>query len=358
MAEEIELRIRPFDSEVTFRLSRKGETLGPLEIDQWWMPIPSVYPSSPKSRKDNYSAVVDCFLQLCRQAGSDREPAVAESYLLARLLPHVRPLGSRRVFADGRLGSRAAASKGDRSLDDLLRADPLVPISEVEFRDGTGDIIGPAAIQPDVQTRYDSFCRDLFDGVHHRVVDNREQAVRDVTERWSKWKGGFGRRRGRNIDKAVLDVLSYEARTALHRCYSAAWAGIVLPCLKERYGLNLRSYRFHEFWHLEQTREANPGEAHYFHLFHAHVFGLHPAGAAFVGTAAGKVLLGEWVQAACDPELMAATSADRRAADVQISRAYGRLLRGLLLGVYDYAGRRSDINETRKGRPSQGLRSE
>ena len=67
MAEEIELRIRPFDSEVTFRLSRKGETLGPLEIDQWWMPIPSVYPSSPKSRKDNYSAVVDCFLQLCRQ---------------------------------------------------------------------------------------------------------------------------------------------------------------------------------------------------------------------------------------------------------------------------------------------------
>ena len=360
MAKTIPITVTPFDATVTFRLRRKAEALGPASVDHWWMPTTTVYPG-PKSQPANYRAVVDGFWQLCRQAASDAEADVADSYLLARLLPYVRPLGSRRVVADARLRRRIGRGVDPDvgALDRLLRADPLAPITEVEFRDRTADAIGPLAMTTEECGRYLRFADELLAGPRRRLPDDPEGAVAELRRTWTGWAAGFGRRKGRDEDKRVLDVLSYEARAALHRCYSAVWECILLPHLQGRFDLSPESSLFLAFWHQEQSRRpSDPGAPAYFHLFHGHSIGLHPAGSGLIRTPTGKSLLGTWVRAACEPDLTSANAAHRRAAAVDLGRAYGRLLRGLLLAAFFYAGRRIEANQDRKGstrrRPLRG----
>jgi hypothetical protein len=116
-----------------------------------------------KSQQTNYRPIVDAFWQLCRQAGSDKEPAVAASYLLARLLPHVRSLGSRRVVTDSRLSNRRkAVADGLSILEDFLRADPLTPLTEVQFRASTKKAIGPLKMAPKAALSYLQFEETLL----------------------------------------------------------------------------------------------------------------------------------------------------------------------------------------------------
>jgi hypothetical protein len=350
---DVEITLRPFDADVTFRLCRKPETLGLVEIDHWWLPTPTVIASAGK-RPGNFKAVLDAYWQLCRQAETDRDPGVAESYLLANLLPHVRSIGSRRVVADGRLGGHGAKAQDNRaSLDDHLRSAPLDPISEVQFRDQTADILGPAELPPEFRERYQKRCDELFGGLTETLSTKPDLAITEVIGRWQEWKRGVGRRAGREDDKRVLDVLSYEARAALYRCYSAIWQEILLPYVRIFRQLSWESYDFLEFWHLAQVREAVAGDQ-YFHLFHGHVFGLHPAGSGFIRTPTGKSLLGNWLQAERDPEVRSIDFPVRRAAADRARQAYGKVLQGLLIAVYDYAGRRADVQLTRSG--PDGLR--
>jgi hypothetical protein len=90
-----------------------------------------------------------------------------------------------------------------------------------------------------------------------------------------------------------------------------------------------------EFWHLEQSRESEPGSPAYFHLFHAQAFGLHPAGAKFIRTPTGMALIREWIR-----------SGGEFGAD-----PYGRLLRGLYLAVHHYAERLETGRVERPRRP-------
>src|SRR3954453_22051595 len=141
-----------------------------------------------------------------------------------------------------------------------------------------------------------------------------------------------GRRGGQALPKQVLDVLSYEARAALHRCYSAVWAMLLLPHLGRKHALSPESQAFLRLWHLDQVSESALGEAAYFHLFHGHVFALHPACGEFLRTEAGRGLMGRWLLRPSEG-------------------AFGRLLHGLYVAAVHYQGQREQLTSDRKKQP-------
>jgi hypothetical protein len=131
--------------------------------------------------------------------------------------------------------------------------------------------------------------------------------------------------------------LSYEARAALHRCYSATWVEL-LAHLSEKYQLSPPSRKFLELWHLDQVRERGPANAEAWdHLFHGHVFALHPIGGGLLRTPTGRELVGAWLS---DPDSQA---------------AFGRVLHALWAAAYHYDERReSQALERRQGLPTAG----
>jgi hypothetical protein len=142
-----------------------------------------------------------------------------------------------------------------------------------------------------------------------------------------RWKKLIGRRQGNAGGKTILDILSYESRAALHRCYSAVWAEL-LPQLTYKYRLSAESRAFLRLWNCEQRFEIG-GDLQ--SLFHGHVFALHPAAAAFIQSRTGKELVGEAIQ------------------DTANGPAYERLLHGLYIAVYQYVNRAEEQRDSRKG---------
>lgn len=138
----------------------------------------------------------------------------------------------------------------------------------------------------------------------------------------------IGRRRGNPVEKQVLDILSYECRAALHRCYSAIWC-ILLPALRSKYHITDESYLFHQLWHFDRSRESDHGDQAYFHLFHGHVFGLHPACGPVLLARSGAELFGEWL----------------REGSLQ---SYHRVLHALAVAVGFYGGRHNIATLLRK----------
>lgn len=352
----------PYDRKVTFHLQRKPAKLGAVDIDHWWMPIPTIYPLGTSKLPINSHAAVDSFWQLCRQAGSDRDEPVAESYLLAKLLPHMRSYGARRIVADARLDSRSSRFEEARlELEAILQCDPLHPITEKEFRLETKKAIGPFASgsvkMTDTQRRrYAQIRMELFEKPLLLLPRDANAAFEKLRRTWTGWTKGFARRRGREEDKLILDVFSYEARAALHRCLSAAWTALILPRLVEQHAISKATIAFLSFWHLEPTRASrNPNVSS--HLFHAGTFATHPAGASFIGTTDGQALLGQWLESVLRKQKRKRKKNEPpfEHSDAYRGREYGRLLRGILLAVYDYAVRRLTANEDRRGsapRPS------
>jgi hypothetical protein len=74
------------------------------------------------------------------------------------------------------------------------------------------------------------------------------------------------------------------------------------------------------------------GDRAHFHLFHGHVFGLHPASGELLRTAAGRELMAEWLQA---PTVA----------------TWERLLHGILVAVFNYAERREQLTSNRRNQP-------
>jgi hypothetical protein len=163
------------------------------------------------------------------------------------------------------------------------------------------------------------------------AIDKRKGKAAAVTG-WRQVMRSVGRRRGLSLQKQVLDILSYEARASLHRCYSAVWDMRLLPLLEEKYSLSRESLAFLRLWHLDQVSESNLGEATSFHLFHGHVFALHPASGEFLRTQAGRELMGRWLQHPSEP-------------------AFGCLLHSLYVAVLQYGSRRDQAASERKKQP-------
>lgn len=335
LEEQVVVGSRPF----VFSLCRKREAMGRVPVDHWWMPVPALYDQRGNRGRGrgNYESVVDCFWAMCGHEGSTSEVDVQESYLLARLLPSARNQGSRRIFPDAHLESRAQAStesrmESVRELDSQLSSCREKTLGLVEFRDRTGEVLGPPRLTEEAIGEYETFSTTLLGPASAELAGDESKALERLLERWADFMRSIGRRRGNLLQKQVLDVISYECRAALHRCYSAVWSEMI-PELGRRHLLDPESLRFLEFWHLEQVMEASNVEYANFHLFHGHVFALHPATGEFIRTTTGRELVGDWL-----------THPDGEG-------PFGRLLHGMYVSTFHYASRRQDIAEQRKKRP-------
>jgi hypothetical protein len=263
---------RPLD----FSLCRKAEQFGAVSIDHWWMPTTALYAQRARKtqRSGNFAAVTTGFWALCCREGSQYESEVQESYLLARLVPLTRNQGSRRIFADACLSpprsrSRWRSQDSVEELEGLLQLSRTHELNRLDFQRKTGDVLGPSPLSPEIIERYQTFCEELFSRTRQLLLTDEDAAIEQAVACWQRWMGGIGRRRGQERDQHVLDVLSYEARAALHCCYSAVWDLLFLPHLQEHYQFSEASLRFLRLWHLDQAEESELAEQAFFHLFHS-----------------------------------------------------------------------------------------
>jgi hypothetical protein len=261
-----------------------------------------------------------------------REP-VQESYILARLLPHARSNGSRRVFEDATLTRPRNLGESRRAilqeLEESLRTGCHEEVDEVAFRDHTANVLGPPEYGSDVWDCYRRFEADVLGEAKEELQKDCINGGNVAVARWSEKMRSIGRRHGHQLEKQVLDILSYEARAAFHQCYAAVWLDLI-PFLGNKYGLSDESMMFHRLWHLILQREANETSSANFYPFHGHIFGLHPACGNFMLTESGPVLVGQWL---VDPRSVS---------------NYQRLLHGLLVAIHQYAGRNQVYTFLRK----------
>lgn len=285
-------------AEYQFLLFRNQVTLGDVEIDRFWMPIRSLY-GQRNVRAVNRDSLVEFWWTLCGNEGSQFETAIQQTYLLAKILPHARSNGSRRVFVDSfqtvpEFRSRRMRMWA-RDLDQLLSAAKFEEYDELAFQRATGNLIGPPAYGDEVRQRYDDLSIELFQGARDAIDADGPEAIERVLADWRKLFNSIGRHRGNIVEKQVLDVLSYECRAALHRCYSLVWS-ILLPALGDHYAMCDESYIFHQLWHFDRCRESDHGDEAYFHLFHGHIFALHPACGPVLLTQRGGELFAQWLR--------------------------------------------------------------
>lgn len=352
---KIKERLRFGDQWITFTLHRKQAKLGAVAIDQWWMPVPDLYGQRERrGRPDNREAVLAGFWEYCRERGTLTDPEVQESYLLARLVPHVRNQGSRSIFRDSFLGQdRRARDEAIQLLERMLAGSRDQEVDEVEFHRKTGAILGPPTLSSEAEVEYRRMEAELLEAPRDLLLSGKEVAVALLETHWQKWMGSIARRAGHETVKTVLNVLSYEARAALHRAYSAIWDGVLVSVLHMKYGLSSESARFLQFWHVAPIQEAVDPQS-YFHVFHGHVFSLHPAGGAFLQTPTGQELVGAWLAGPADEPAFGRRSLvlSRLTAPLarldEEQRAYRRVLHGLFVAVCEYERHLTDTSIARR----------
>jgi hypothetical protein len=331
LTEEISFGGRTF----RFELCRKTEQMGEVPVDHWWMDTRGLYGQRGRE-SPNRAAVTDYYWALCHEYGTSGDAPVQESFILAKILPQARSNAARAIFADANpippVGRKRLQAEAAEALEQTLLASRYEHMTWSEFEQKTQDLLGPPPLSKDAVGLYGAFTDELFgearSAIEHRGLEGLDGAQR----RWSEAIRRWGRRSGFAREKQVLDVLSYEARAALHRCYSATWVEL-LACLSEKYQLSPPSRKFLELWHLDQIRERGPadGEA-WDHLFHGHVFALHPIGGGLLRTSTGRQLVGKWLS---DPDSQA---------------AFGRVLHALCAAAYHYDERRESQSFERRQR--------
>lgn len=310
----------------SFELHRKQTELGDVSVDQFWMDIGSVY-GRRNRRAENRGTIIDYYWALCCKEGSNTEEGVRDSYILAKLLPHTRNQGSRRVFADSvpTTSNRAGLKKRDliAALDEELVKAATDEQSLLKFPDSIAAVLGPPKYDAEVREAYDVYEHELLADSRQLLLTNVALGLQTASQRWSHWMKSIGRHKGNEAKKQALDILSYECRAALHRCYSAVWCDLV-PHLANKYAWSEETKAFHAIWHLDQCDEPTNRELTGFHLFQGHVFGLHPGAGLFIQTKTGSALMGEWLK------------------NRGPGQSFQRLLHGLLIAMGDYA-RRIDL---------------
>lgn len=318
-----------------FELCRKTEQLSLLAVDHWWMNTRRLYGQRHRPAP-NLQNITGYYWALSQTHGTVENPEVQESFILARLSPQARSNAGRRIFADAhltrpeRLGGTTEEARAE--LETLLQASHDKTLTMVDFKNRTADILGPPLLTSEVQDRYVELTDDLLGKACTALDKDGSAGVQFAIDRWQQLMRRIGRRAGHALDKAVLDILSYECRAAFHRCYSAVWWDLI-PRLALKHHLSPASQRFLHFWHLDHCSESAQGPHALFHLFHGHIFALHPAGGALLQSPTGRSLLGAWLS---EPE-----------SEV----AFGHLLHALLVTLHHYAEQRETGAGSRRKQP-------
>ena len=283
------------------RETRLGDGADALEIDQVWMDTRTLYPQRNRSAP-NFGPVTDYFWARC-QAAAEVAPAQQDIYLLAKLLPHARANGSRRVLPDA-VPSRAAkhgvGGGGNRTDDDVAMADifeaavsaaawrPGFGLGSVEFRDRTADALGCPRYHemPALRAAYEQFTGGWLARGRAALANHDQPGLCAFLAEWENAMNNWGRHRGHELGKAVLDVLSYECRAAFHRCYTVVWQDLLYH-LGTKGRLDGPGMRFIQLWHLDRSSPTDDPAVD-FHLFHGHVLGLHPASGLLMRAPTGR----------------------------------------------------------------------
>lgn len=318
-----------------FRLRREDAVYGNVELPHYWIDQRGVYGDRKRSQS-LHRKLVDCFWAICMREGAVFDEGPQESYILANLLPYARSNGSRRVFVDALPAPEEKWPKNRKelicNLDTLLKSSPSKMMTLTEFHDDTANAIGPLRYEEDVWSLYRNFQAELLVQGRERLEKEGPSGVEATRQLWVNWMNSISRRAGHQKEKQILDIFSYECRAALHRCYSAVWEEI-LKYLKSDYDLPFQSALFHKFWHQDQNFGSDHPQDSYYHIFHGHIFSLHPASGNFILTPTGQKLIGDWLS------------------ESQNGRSFGRLLYGLAVAVHDYAIRHEVHSELRKKQP-------
>lgn len=288
-----------------------------------------VYPRSEKPAR-NFNVIVKSYWALCLRDGTVLNDEVMDSYLLATVLPYVRSNGARRVFDDavlGRKGGRRSEQEEAQTLDRALVAERERRLDWQAFHHRTADLLGPYEVSEEVRTEYASLTEELLGGGREAVGHHGDGGLRVPIKIVQDWMRTFARRGGNEARKSALDILSYECRAALHRCYSACWFEL-LTQLERKYEMDQASVQYHRLMHFNlfvpsQRRDAD------FHLFHGHIFALHPGISRFLQTPTGGELIGDYLRH-------------------DGGEPFERLLNGFWIALLDYHGRSADVALERK----------
>ncbi len=271
------------------------------------------------------------FWDAVRATGSTGFRNSQEKYLLGTLLPVVRSSGGRQAFEDARprkpqsaMRSRATEDLPHMRLEQLLQASAQERMTPNAFHDFTGGILLMPDPPPGFEKRYDELTSELLDAACNLLGQGDvDGAGASVAQQWDTLNARFGRHAGHELEKAVLNALSYEARAAMHHVYSLAWVAVI-EHLMNRDNIDAVTQRFLQLWHTDGIQIE-----HEVSMFHSHVFALHPAASLFMQTTTGPVLLGDLLVAPDSVE------------------AFERFLHGLSLAIHSY---KDAIDEERRER--------
>ena len=149
--------------------------------------------------------------------------------------------------------------------------------------------------------KFKEYKQELFsEAIIEIQSGNVTGGIEIATQQWETWRSTIGRNRRDKDALTILDIFGYEARAAIHRCYSSLWEGLT-DWIYQRSGSDPNTHAFHHLWHRDITWPANEPEAieadRKFHLLHGHIFGLHPAASDFVETTTGRKLIFDWFTA-------------------------------------------------------------
>jgi len=321
-----------------FTLYRKPAEFGGVHVDQFWMALPSVYGQRGK-QSANHDRIIDYYWSRCLEGGTDAEDDVVESYILAKLLPQVRSNGSRRVFTDaiGTQPRRVGESKQAliAELEAQLHRARDQAMDGLTFNRITNGLLGAESFNAEASAFYIAFAKQLFERGREAIRQRGPSGLEVSALSWKQLMTSIGRRAEMADQKMALDVLSYECRAAMHRCYSATWFDL-LKRLDQKYSLSVESVQYHRLMHFDIVFDLGNPHAR-FHLFHGHVFALHPAVGPFLQTKTGGELIGSYLREDPGPS------------------ASPRLLNGLVIAMNDYASRLELYRESRKKQPRSNV---
>jgi hypothetical protein len=320
-----------------FDFCRKTEDFDGVMINHWWLPVTQLYGQRlyKNSSGGNHGAITDSYWALCREAETTHEARAQECFLLAKLVPHVRNQGSRKIFPDSFPGGISPKRRRlySQDLEALLASGQHGVMTFDELHHKTSVLLLRSHYPRGAWEAYSQIIEPLLacgkDLLNQGCV---EAAIDDVRERWSHLMTSIGRRAGRTEEKAALDAISYEARAAFHDCYSEVWC-VLLRAIHAEYGMTGHEFNFLRLWHFahfDQTRVAR-GECGLW--FHGHIFALHPGMSWFLTTRTGRQLMGNWLRQPTSNERL------------------GQLLNGLYIALYHYSDRRASGKDDRRKSP-------
>ena len=315
--------------EFIFELNCKREhDLGSVQVDHWWMPITPLYGqrrgSKPLNR--NFVEILRVYWHAMQQRGATGIRDAQERYLLAALVPDVRAEGSRNIFDDAFLRpmSQKKQKVAVRALDaEILRPGKDGRLGRAEFSEKAWQLLGITELSDTIRRNYNQQLAQALDEPCALLGNSDpDDAIRLARMQWRRLMQGVGRRGGEAEKKVALNVISYEARAALHHCYSVTWITLIWALESER-ELDPLSAAFLRLWHtVDEESDSVP-------LFHGHVLALHPATGPFLLSRTGATLVGEWLNSPDSTE------------------TFERLLNGLYLALVNYYMQRASAAENR-----------